>query len=56
MGTVLKTDTNAEAGASAWVIDIDADTTNGSLRLRVTGAATTSIRWVATVETAELTY
>ena len=56
VGTVLKTDAHAEAGASAWVIDIDADTTNGSLRLRVTGAAATNIRWVATLETSEVAY
>lgn len=56
IGAVLQTDTNAEAGASTWVLTVDADTTNGSLRIRGTGVAATNIRWVATVETCELVY
>lgn len=56
IGTVSQTDTNAEAGASTWVLTVDADTVNGSLRIRVTGVAATNIRWVATVETCELGY
>lgn len=56
IGSVTATDTQAESGASSWAITVDADTTNGSLRLRVTGAASTNIRWLATVETCELGY
>lgn len=56
IGTPTITDTDAEAGASAWVIALTADTTNGSLKLEVTGAAATDIRWMATVETAEVVY
>lgn len=56
IGTVTMTDTQAEAGAAAWALAIDADTTNGSLRLQVTGAAATNIKWLATVDTCELTY
>lgn len=56
IGAVSQTDTNAEAGASTWVLTVDADTVNGSLRIRVTGVAATNIRWVATVETCELGY
>lgn len=44
------------AGASAWTIALTADTTNGGLAITVTGAAATNIRWVATVQTSEVTY
>jgi hypothetical protein len=38
---------------SAWSVLIDADTGNNALRIRVTGAAGRTIRWVATVRTVE---
>lgn len=37
------------AGASAWAIAVDADTTNGSLRFRGTGQAAKTIRWQADI-------
>lgn len=46
----------ATAGASAWAVALSADTTNGGLKVEVTGAAATNIRWVATVNTSEVTY
>ena len=46
----------ATAGASAWAVALTADTTNGGLKIEVTGAAATNIRWVATVNTSEVTY
>ena len=46
----------ATAGASAWAVALTADTTNGGLKVEVTGAAATNIRWVATVNTSEVTY
>jgi len=46
----------ASAGAVAWTIALTADTTNGGLAVTVTGAAATTIRWVAKVETTEVTY
>ena len=39
-----------------WTLALSADTTNGSLAITVTGAAATNIRWVATIDTAEVTY
>jgi hypothetical protein len=45
-----------DAGASTWVVAIAADTTNGGLKITVTGQATTTIRWVAKVQTTEMTY
>ncbi len=46
----------ATAGATAWVIALTADTTNGGLAVTVTGAASTTIRWVASVNTVEVTF
>lgn len=56
IGTPTITDTNSEAGSSAWTLAIIADTTGGALRFNVTGAAATNIRWVAQVECAEVVY
>ncbi len=39
-----------------WGMALSADTTNGGLKIEVTGAAATNIRWVATVHTSEVTY
>jgi hypothetical protein len=39
-----------------WDITLTADTTNGGLAITATGAAATNIRWVATIQTSELTY
>lgn len=44
------------SGASAWAIALSADTTNGGLKVQVTGAASTNIRWAATVNTSEVIY
>jgi len=46
----------ATAGAAAWSITLTTDTTNGGLAVTVTGAASTTIRWVAKIETTEVTY
>lgn len=39
-----------------WDLAVSADTSNGCLRLTVTGAASTNIRWIATIQTSEVTY
>lgn len=41
---------------SGWSIALSADTTNGGLAVTVTGVAATNIRWVATIQTSEVTY
>jgi hypothetical protein len=46
----------ADAGASTWVVAITADTTNGGLAVTVTGQASTTIRWVAKLESTEVTF
>ena len=40
----------------AWGMALSADTTNGGLKIEVTGEAATNIRWVATLNTSELIY
>lgn len=39
-----------------WTLALSADTTNGGLAVTVTGAAATNIRWVANIQTSEVTY
>ena len=43
-------------GATNWSIALSADTTNGAVAVTVTGEASHDIRWVATVNTTEVTY
>lgn len=38
-----------------WEVDVSADSTNGALKVTVTGEAGKTIRWVALVETVEIT-
>jgi len=40
----------------SWGMALSADTTNGGLAITITGAASTNIRWVATIHTSEVTY
>jgi hypothetical protein len=56
LGNGIKNKLYASAGAAAWDVSLTADTTNGGLAITVTGAAATNIRWVATVNTSEVTY
>lgn len=43
-----------DSGASTWTIAVDADTTNGALAVKVTGQASRTISWIATLQTAEV--
>jgi hypothetical protein len=45
-----------DSGAATWAIALAADTTNGGLKVTVTGQAGTTIRWVCKVETTEVTF
>jgi hypothetical protein len=56
IGTPMLNRVAASSGATAWTIAITADTTNGGLAITVTGVAATTIRWVAKIETTEVTY
>lgn len=53
VGTQTNT-SEGDAGASAWDLTIDADTTNGTLRFRITGAAATTIGWNGYCDTTEV--
>ena len=56
VGTPTVTMTHNDAGAAAWVVTVTADTTNGGIKVEVTGAAATTIRWVCKINTTEMTY
>jgi hypothetical protein len=38
-----------DAGAAAWAVAVDADTTNGCLRIRVTGETAKTIKWTCDI-------
>lgn len=56
VGTPTVTMTHYDAGAAAWTVALTADTTNGALRVSVTGAASTTIRWVCRLDTTEIRF
>ena len=56
VGTPTVTMTHNDAGAAAWTVAVTADTTNGGIKVEVTGAAATTIRWVCKINTTEMTY
>jgi hypothetical protein len=56
VGTATVTMTHNDAGAAAWVVAVTADTTNGGIKVEVTGAAATTIRWVCKINTTEMTF
>lgn len=54
--TLVASTVTAISNVPAWTLALSADTTNGGLAITATGAASTNIRWVATVQTSEVTY
>ena len=56
VGAVIKNIVAADAGAATWDITISADTTNGALAVSVTGQAATTIRWVCSLNSTEVTF
>lgn len=48
------TTTLADAGAATWSVSVTADATNNRLAITVTGEAGKTIRWLATIEAADL--
>ena len=42
--------------SSSWGLALSADNTNNALKVQVTGEASHNIRWVANIQTAEVTY
>jgi hypothetical protein len=56
VGTPTVTSLYADTGAATWTVTALADTTNGGLKITVTGQASTTIRWVCQLRTTEMTY
>lgn len=56
VGTPTVTSLYADAGAATWAIAVTANTTLGCITITVTGQAATTIRWVAQINTTEMTY
>lgn len=54
--TLVASTVTAIDNTPGWTLALSADTTNGGLKIEATGAAATNIRWVATVQTSEVTY
>lgn len=54
--TLVNSATTVLDNTPSWGMALSADTTNGCLKIQVTGAASTNIRWVATIHTSEVTY
>ena len=56
IGTPTVVMTHFDAGAATWVVAVTADTTLGCITVTFTGAAATTIRVVAKIQTTEMTY
>ena len=54
--TLVASTVTAISNVPAWTLALSADTTRGALAVTATGAAATNIRWVATIQTSEVTY
>jgi hypothetical protein len=54
--TLVNSATTVLDNTPSWGMALSADTTNGGLKIEVTGAASTNIRWVATIHTSEVIY
>jgi len=54
--TLVASTVTAIDNTPGWALALSADTTNGGLKVEATGAAATNIRWVATIQTSEVTY
>jgi hypothetical protein len=54
VGSATITDISADSGASGWLVGVTADIVNGAVSLTVTGALATTIRWVCSVYTTEV--
>lgn len=55
VGAATVTELVADTGASAWALVITADIVNGGVSFSVSGAPGTTIRWMASVDTTEIT-
>ena len=56
VGTPTITSNYADAGASAWTVAISENTTLGCLTINVTGQASTTIRWVCSLDVTQVAF
>jgi hypothetical protein len=56
VGTPTVTLIAQDAGAATWGIALGVDTTNGAMTITATGVAATTIRWVAQINTTQVTF
>ncbi len=56
VGMTTSTQTHYDMAITGWSLNVTADTTNGALVFTVTGTASTSIRWVLSLLTSEVTF
>jgi len=54
--TLTNSATTVLSNTPSWGMALSADDTNDALAITVTGAASTNIRWVATIHSSEVTY
>lgn len=54
--TLVTSAVTAISNVPGWTVALSADTTYGCLRISVTGALSTNIRWVGNIDTAEVVY
>lgn len=53
VGSVTQIAANKTSAASAWSVTVDADTTNGALRVQVTGEASKTVVWAISYDLTE---
>jgi len=56
LSAVTPVSIGADSGASSWLVGVSADTTNGCLRIEVTGETGKSIRWMCVLESGDLVW
>ena len=54
--TLVASTVTVISNVPGWTLALSADTTNGALAVTATGALATNIKWLATVQTSEVTY
>jgi len=54
--TLVNSNVQTFADGNSWAVALSADNTNNALKVQVTGEASHNIRWVANIQTSEVTY
>jgi len=56
IGSLIDTLIAEDSGTNSWSVSVDADNTNNSIRVRVTGEASKNINWKASIRMKEIAY